>query len=235
MLFYFIPSDAKETEPRECRKSFKNQLKLLKSLNSWIRVVDRGLGILTFRSPTRRFGYWVQIEINNKTGYGAIREFTPLAERLYQVQSSKNCRYQGSFVKRQKERLQSNFGINDQRLQELIRKGSGVLYIWSPSMEYSMRRVNEVKRYAKSLGVGFFAFVDERAEMASIKKVAQKFSISESDSRKIASTEMDMRQYKLHFPTTYVYKNGKIHPERIIGVVEKLEFSLSVHRRLNEL
>lgn len=229
------PVTQKLPSPKKCNKSFKKVIRKLESRNQWKRVVDRDQGVLTLRSPTKKFGKWVQVEYRPKKELAQVRVYDPFGESVYKVSSTKKCKYNSRSTKKYSKRLINKSYVTDQKLKKVIRKGQGVIYIWSPAMEYSMVFQKKFKEYARKDGILFQSFAEERAKIKAIKKASRVFEISKKDTRRIASTEMDMRDYRLHYPVVYVYRNGKIHPKKIAGVVDELEFSLKVKGRLNDL
>lgn len=209
-------------------------LKAEGSLNTWTQIADPGKEIKLFRSPTTSFGKWVEIEISNKIPQ-VVRLITLEKVSTNQlVRKEKSCSSQRVTKSNPKFMKKPRNVFTDAQLKTEMR-GTGLIYVWSPKMTYSMKHLDYFEQAAQNLKIKFIAVVDTFASAEEVKKAQTIYGIQKRHSKLLWSNELRMRQFYNHYPRTFVFSKGAFHPQLISGVKEKSEIIEEVRQRLREM
>jgi hypothetical protein len=210
-----------------CQKSVSAALKTLGVLPHWRRQVDPGPGGLSYRTNTTQFGKWIEVHIAPNSNL-----------ELHQVDpaGSQTINWDLACVKKTTITKNKDAGVNafrDSDLAELMKKNkTGLIYIWSPGMVYSMDFYPEFERTAHQMKLPLTVLMDPYFDETQAKEKAQEFKMPFLN-RRVEAVELLMRDIGTHYPETLVYKNGKLSDERIVGVMspEVLESEISSNLR----
>lgn len=121
----------------------------------------------------------------------------------------------------------------------------GVIYSWSPKFTYSVLVLPKMEQLAHAMGYEFTAVVDPRASreeiLASLKALPKQTSLklrslaSDKKFTRNMSLDLFMRAAFNHYPVTFVYNKGKIHPRFVTGVMTDNGFKKLVETYAGEL
>lgn len=218
----------------KCQSSLKKMSKKYNTQPEWLRIVDPDNQTLAWRSPTKVVGTWLQVETDKASRIPTIKVLSAKNELTYKAKiDSKKCLL--SMTSSSKMPTKIRYSVTDDQLAEIIQSDKGIIYIWSPSMSYSMRYLRTFETYARKLQIPFYVFMDPSANKRMVKMAEKTYRIGKKYQRKVASNELFMRLYPLYYPVTYVFARGKIHPERIIGVVSEQVFTHKLMERMHDL
>ena len=82
--------------------------------------------------------------------------------------------------------------------------------------------------------IKFIPVLDPRAKITEVSSITREFKVPYSRV-KMNAVELYMRNTTSHFPTTLIFKDGKINNLPIVGVMEKDELESTVNKRLETL
>lgn len=245
-LANFLPSGVK---PPLCDQQVQSHLQTIFSPGTsphWSRVVDPDFETTAYRVSTH-IGEWYELHVSEGKA-PQLLTFSP--ESTHQISwNEKDCHKDDLAQKPlqifSQEKDPEALAFTDADLKKLLSSGKkGMIYMWSPHMVYSVEQSENYAAVARKKKMEFTAVLDPMvpvAEAAAAMKTQKKAVVgsrriaSVSDLRKLNSIDLYMREATLHFPTVFVYKNGKIHPHRIIGVLTPQGLSNAVDQWLEEI
>lgn len=210
---------------------------------SWERVIDEDSQTQVYRA-SRELGHWYELQISEQK-----------APRLFYLSAKHNKDYEwnkktcalteregrGLLFKEQAEgysfpSLESpeNF-FTDADLKKVVASGkSGIIYVWSPRMVYSVTEFRVFRDVAKKLKIDFIPVLDPFVSDVEARGAAKSVQ-AEFKGRRLASVDLYMRSSTLHFPTVFVYGSGKINSKRVIGVLPPEGLKMTIREWLKEL
>lgn len=197
-----------------------------------------------FRAPLGEIGSWLQVEVKN-----ALRP-----DQQVSMGNLKNGRVEKSvvwkdskcskFEPRAQEKLysiptfqveKSEIAFDDQAFSDLVQSGkSGMIYVWSPRMVYSVTDFGRFQQAAKAAGLEFVSVVSDQVPQDEAALALKTRSI-EYSKRKLASMDLYLRGATLHFPSVFIYANKKVHSNRIIGIYKKDDLNILISGALKDL
>lgn len=198
-----------------CSNEIEKVLTKLESTDKWVETVNPQQGVLAFRSPTKKLAKWVEIQ-SFENPY--LFYFETDKTKVMQW-DSKTC---ATIVNSESKPLEflrkhsSNF--TDENLQSLIEaKKLSMIYIWSPTMAYSMSEMGVFRKVAETMEINFVPVLDFYDDPATSKKLLSGYK-QDIKIQKFQSLELYMREGTIHFPSTYIVGKGKIS-RKIQGVL----------------
>lgn len=87
---------------------------------------------------------------------------------------------------------------------------SGIIYFWSPHMNYSVTGVKEMKKIAHDMHLEVTFLLDPKAALNLNKQVQREQNFPNAYMRTVESRELLDRHIMLHFPSMVLYSNGKL-------------------------
>lgn len=229
---------------RQLRKVFKNSKPL------WMRQVDTDFETQAYRSRTEKVGEWYELRLTEKQ-YPKLLFYS--AKKTVNYDWDKACKLSektGPGFELFALSKNADEFLTDSDLESLLKvHKKGVIYMWSPRMTYS---VTEFKRFRETLqkkNLTFIPILDPFAEVQEAKEALKKAGVElpgrladqrrEPSSfelyRRLNSVDLYMRNVTLHFPTFIVFKNGQLHPHRLVGVLTDEGLNQAVDEQLGDL
>lgn len=222
-----------------CEKS------LLEKINSefssvtpkWSREVDTNSVTSTFRA-SRDIGEWYELQISDIDAPKLIYLSDKKTKDF--VWDSKTCKFEtvegAGLVLFKQDKKHPVDSFTDADLKKILAKKSnkGIIYVWSPRMVYSVTEFRMFRDVAKKKKIEFTAVLDPVVDVKEAAAAAKKVH-ADFRGRKMASVDLYMRNATLHFPTVYVYANGKVNSHRLIGVLPAAGLSMSIDKWMEEL
>lgn len=99
--------------------------------------------------------------------------------------------------------------FRDIDLAELLTKNAkGLIYVWSPQMELSVREVSELKDYKLDFPVS--VAMDPEGDALAAEKIKKDKRLPDEYLRRVNSSVLFAADVALHYPAVIFYKNGKI-------------------------
>lgn len=202
-----------------CRTEIEKFLKKQGSKDQWRRTVDPEEGVMAFSSPTDTIGRWVEIQtFENPHVYAYDAQKTVVREW-----GVKNCELVNSSDTKPMSILKGKNVFNDEKLKSVVESGKkSLIYVWSPTMVYSLQNMEVFKKMAKEMELEFIPVLDPNQNVENAQKVLSQFQ-PDLKAEKHRSLEILMREGAAHFPSSFLVHNGKIS-KRIFGAwtAEKL-------------
>ncbi len=173
----------------------------------WVRYIAGDVGTFAYRAPIK-IGEWVQVTVEkNAVTVSKMTESEAVTYRYH----DDSCVPQVALQKAPANSLPPLGALGDVALQKLIEKEqNGVIYIWSPMMDLSPKGYHVISEAAKKVGVKVFAFSDPNATVHKVQKTAQNFRLPAQATAPMRSFDLVMRGATLHYPATFVFKDGKL-------------------------
>ena len=185
----------------------------------WTRIVDPAPHGLGYRTSTGTHGKWVEF---HQFADGRAHVFIVTGQKVVShFWNGKDCKAKiqespGPAVLSAQEAKGKRYFFDKDLKAVLDSKKSGLVYVWSPGMVYSMKHYQDFKTAAKKMKIDFIPLMDPSWDQKSAKTLTSFYNMPLED-RRVASVELTMRNATIHFPSSFVYANGHIG-ERIIGV-----------------
>lgn len=245
----YLPQDIYKN--LKCQNELQNHLRGLFSKEpKWDRTVDISFDTQAFRA-SEKLGEWYEL-------YAAEGK-TP---KINLVSTKRGIEYSWNnacelstkaisgfeFFKQNKKKPIDSF--SDEDLEQALKTNkTGVIYVWSPRMVYSVTEFSRVRALVLKRGYEFIPVLDHSADVQEAKEAMktlekeikinlaglQRRPTSVDSYKKLNSVELYMRNSSLHFPTIYIYSKGQLHPRRIIGVLTDSGLDLAMSEWLGEL
>lgn len=200
------PVDWREHNPI-CAKQIEAKIKELNIKSQWVRFIMNNPGEFAYRAPIS-VGVWAQVSVDKEgVTFSKMTEGNSISQRF----SGETCVPQIAIQAAPKEALPAKNALGDGELKKIVESGkTGIIFIWSPNMTLSPKGHHHVEEIAKKLKIEFNSFVDPVANEALAKKLATKARLPASSLKPMQSFDLTMRGATLHYPATFVYKDGKI-------------------------
>lgn len=205
----------------KCKPATLQELSKYGSQNLWKEYASEKKQFRTFRSPTKTFGTWIEIQIFKQTSpkLAIINNLITREITLNNSCASSEKINPGLDFQITQSAAPATW-LNDEVLQKIIKHNpKGLIYIWSPGMSFSAKYYKHFQTVAEKLKIKFIPVIDPNANIASVNKAQKVYGLPES-TLKLNSVEIYMREVMTHFPTTLLFKNGKLSHRPIVGVME---------------
>lgn len=184
-----------------------------KTLERWENAGIDLDGSNFYRSPTQEIGIWIQAKV-----------FPNKVIELLRISEANQVSLKWDVSTCKPQLVAKEFAVvapadgmgafRDQDLRAALRgKKSGLVYIWSPYMPYSLRGLPEAKKLAQAKGLDFIVACDPAARSGAKKDAIKKNSWPKEYARTLRSVDLMMRGMSIHYPALIVYKNhGFVSP-----------------------
>tara|TARA_R110000868_G_scaffold72133_6_gene210423 strand:- start:2371 stop:3099 length:729 start_codon:yes stop_codon:yes gene_type:complete len=202
---------AKSVDWREhspiCANKVEEKVKSLKVDSRWVRFIAGEPGSFAYRAPIE-VGLWAEVIVTKKSV--TLSKMTEVNAVSYHFETE-DCVPQIAIQAAPKEAIPTATELGDAKLKKIVESGkSGIIYIWSPYMTLSPKGYHHVAAAAKKFGVEMHTFVDPNANKVMVDKAVKKARLPASVTMPMQSFDLTMRGATLHYPATFVFKNGKI-------------------------
>jgi hypothetical protein len=212
-----------------CEKKYLDMFDGLGVVHDWKRIADPEKDVRLYRTETYTFAVWVEVRVKNEMLVSITKSQS--AQDTVFIKSATSCDFKKQILQKTKFNKK---GLTDDKLSRLISKGSGIIYIWSPRMTYSMSELITFEKVAKKLNIQFNAYADPYAEDEMVAEGRKHYRFSEVYENRVTSFDLYMRQYFNHYPRTFVYSNGMLHDQYITGVMREQDLIKEITGRINE-
>lgn len=215
-----------------CKKSILEELNKF-GFQNWRPIADPSMGVKAYRGPSNQFGVWNELRFTeDKKNVKLYRINTEKFEiTRWDPSCKKTSEEKVSILKDNLQDKKENWFSDKDLMKALKKHKKGIVYIWSPSMVYSMREYHIFKNFSKKNGFVFIPILDEKASKQNAMNAADQYKFDQG-SRKLASVELMQRTSSTHFPKTYVFSNQKISRDPILGVMPEKTMSELVQKKL---
>lgn len=112
---------------------------------------------------------------------------------------------------------------------------SGILYIWSPHMPYSVQGLAEVLALGKRLELTVVPLLDPDADAGLAARVVQARHLPREVLRPMRSNRLLERGVTLHYPTLVLFREGRLLESMLPGYVSPAVCEAFVRGRLGAL
>lgn len=231
--------------PLKCTKEISAALKTVFAEKTpvWTATLDADINTKVFRASTQ-IGEWVEFFSSTAT----TRLVLISTEKSKSLQWDNNCKMTEKISGgMQFSSPQPKSAFQDSDLKKILAsQKKGIFYLWSPRMVYSVTEFQRYAETAQKLGLEFIPLLDPnvssaeaRASLQKIKPKAPNRKLASQKNnpfdKKMQSLELYMRNGTLHFPSVFVFNNGQLHPERLIGVLSPFDLENLIQTRLKDL
>lgn len=220
-----------------CQTEFDKLTTENASANQWKESAPAATGQRAFRSPTKKFGTW--LEATYSEAEHTLSLYVVSGSTGKEIKFSKDCT--GTTLKAKAFDMKSiapDFKarwFDDKALAKLIKENpKGMIYVWSPGMVYSVKFYHYFQETAAKMKLKFVPVLGPRVNINEVSSITRELKAPYSRV-KMNSVELYMRNTTSHFPTTLIFKEGKINNLPIVGVMEKDELERTVKDRLETL
>lgn len=190
--------------------------------------------LLILRASTEKAD--VNFAVTSSRGYTDLIRRTPLAVEAIRWREDEGCVPHLQLVTRDLHKKEAAF--TDWDLAELLdhsfeKKQAGLIYVWSPHMNLSVKGYHEAEKVAQDKHIDFTPMLDPNAAMDMAKKVAHANHIPDVALRRFAADSLYHRNMIEHYPSFVVYRNGVIPGNARMGYDVPQALSNFVNSSLN--
>lgn len=126
--------------------------------------------------------------------------------------------------------------FHDRDLDSLLHEqGSGVLYLWSPHMPYSVQGAREARQVADALGIRPVLLLDPYAEPALAGSTARVNRLPAGALRRMRAGRLSRMGATQHFPTAVVFAAGRVDVRMLPGYTPPADLRDFIRQRLMNL
>lgn len=235
--------------PIACEKSLKEKIKneFKKNKITWIREANHDFETQTFK-VSKAVGEWFELRLS--PNQPPQMSYISKNKNIDFVWAKKGCKIEekagGVFQFFNQASGQKEETFSDQDMMKLLKsKKQGFIYVWSPRMVYSVQEMKRYQKVAADLHIEFVPVLDPQVPsseaLAALKTLSpelpkeRRLASQDISIKRMDSVELYMRDTTLHFPSLIVFKNGKIHDQRIIGILTRTGIKNSVETLLKEM
>lgn len=184
-----------------------------------------------YRLQTGTFGKWIELQFK-KAGYPTFNVVTnkSIIEHTFNSKCEITTNTKAGFDFSKTYPDSGTKFVGDAEISKLIKKDiTGIIYIWSPDMQYSAKYLKQFRDTAKELNIKFVSILDPRASNVNQGLMSKEFGIPETD-MKLNSVELFMRGGTIHYPSIFIFKKGNLTPTLLSGVYDKdtLKYELNL-------
>ncbi|MBC7420141.1 MAG: hypothetical protein H7328_05385 [Bdellovibrio sp.] len=203
-----------------CRKeaiNFINGKSTVKNLN-WVKQRNDHNSFQVFRAQIH-FNEWIELKTDLKFA-PAISFFNEKKYTDYKLNS--NCELltstSGVLDIFQNELVDTSKDFTSKDLQKLVGSGkSGIIYLYSPKMTYSMTEFSRIKKGLMKSGYALTALMDPYVDPQVTATFAKSLDL-QFKGRRMASLDLYMMNGLDHYPTLFFYSNNKLYPHKLSGI-----------------
>jgi hypothetical protein len=202
----------------KCHQSISQTLKTLQP-QQWIRIIDPAPQVQAHRSATNTFGKWLELRVHQTTRESSLLIVD--SKNVKTMSWNSDC---GPHISTGEYVFNTTGDTSDRRLDDIqllaqIKKHKrGLLYLFEPGMVYSLKFINQFKEVARSMGLQFLPVVPAHIALASVEALLKNENFKGEIWRSKA-IEIELRISNLHFPQSYVWDNGILARQPILGVM----------------
>ncbi len=218
-LLFLTPLYALELPVMACPEKVKSFLKEWKATGEWQEERENGFRTSFYASPTNVIGEWVLVR---KIPQGTVLSRSRDTGRIEVVLDEKKCTQK---VKSYGHK--SPVGFTDKDLAKFVTKNkTGVIYVWSPRMDLSVKGIAEIKAATKAKKLPLLILVDK--DVSAAEKAKLEKSLGKDVVKTVDSFELNMRHAQMHFPALLVFKDQKILSEVKYGYEKADRYKLDL-------
>lgn len=115
----------------------------------------------------------------------------------------------------------------------LHRVSSGVIYLWSPHMPYSLAGAAEARGVATELGLQPVLLLDPYADAALAIAASRKHRLPATAMRRARADALWRMGATQHFPTAVVFESGRLDAQMLPGYTPPADLRAFIRQRLN--
>lgn len=203
----------------------------------WISVLSDVPATQTVKSPTDKTGTWYFLSVNSELKRAVLSRRTPSTE-LNTVFTMPACQPTVALKSLEKSQIKTQYGtFSDGDLDKILhesskKKSAGVIYLWSPHMVLSMKGYNELKDVCAKLGLRFTPVLDPNTTDTDAENALKEHQLTKAGLARVDSVELSEREGLTHFPSIFVYSNGKIVDGVIPGYQTADRYAKIIQERL---
>jgi hypothetical protein len=198
-----------ELRGNRCAAKVIQKLDTWETQRSFKRAASAFDGAMAFRTPTRKVGQWIEVDLFPDHSVIAYR-VTPLSVTRTTFEG-RNCQPQDKDVSKLVNQNRMRKAFSDADVKDLVDgRKNAIIYAWSPHMPYSVRAFENAKAAADQLGFEFVPVLDSRAQGRMANDAMQSHSFGPKAMKRIESIELLFRGITNQFPSVLVVKAGRI-------------------------
>ena len=177
-----------------------------------------------YASPTSAVGEWIVVKaMSDGTG---ISRLTPEGRREITFTGKKCRKSERRFA--QPKPLPDHVG--DKELRAFVESHpQGVIYLWQNDSHESRKTLPLIQKISKKLKLPLLVLLEKGLHKGEYLKLTE--DLGEEVTKRFDALEFQMRGVE-DFPTTFLFKNSRILPEKITGQHTSAELEKKISQRL---
>lgn len=206
-----------EVQSHPCADAAAHSLQQWHSLSDWNRRPRAIGGPLVFTSPTSQIGVWTEVHLSR---YDELEVLRVDAGSTLTVRFGSDCATELEATTRETTSPDPHV-LTDADLADLLREHqAGVVFVWSPHMPLSPLSLLQMREAAKRRDLPVFGVLDPFANEQAAHEAAEEHDLPEDDLRRLQSLELIMRNMTVHYPSAYVFRDGRLIGHMRLGYEE---------------
>jgi hypothetical protein len=227
------PSIPTDLGPLPCKAEILKTLAEAKVTGEWVRFAEPSAGARTYRSPTSSFGTWVEIQRTDRS-VASLTQFSPtgIQQHVWDASAPKcKATLQTKKFKPFSAAERQEVFTDEDLAQALATKKKGLIYVWSPSFEFSVQTYPNFKKAAAALGLETIIVMDPQASAPMLAKMEKTYR-DVPGGKKNESIELINRGVGVHYPTVLPFVNGKLSNRYLRGAFSTEQYTASIPKAM---
>lgn len=203
----FTRSEKEIINSLRCQKQVKDVLKEWRYTAEWSKHLspEENEGVV-LNSPTKTFASWVSLKVKNQEV--SMELVRPMAVKRISFNLSCQPETEVQFPKPTYS-LKNRF--TDEELKNFIDKNqTGLIYVWSTGMPWSVEGIKHIRDAAKELNVPVKVVMSPLSDQRTVDQLLKENKITKEDTEMHASLEFVMRGMTIHDPSVISFKNHQL-------------------------
>lgn len=190
-----------------CKPQLQKQLKDWNMTGEWVKQASGGNDQVRLETPTLKFAQWVRVDVKGSEPRLALLSALALSEVSFDSQ----CRPTLNLSTHPDPKVFAGRFTDKELYGQLqAHKQKGMIYSWSPNMQWSIEGIAEIKAVAKKMNIPLTVLVSPQANDKEIRALVKSGKVTEADTQKHSSVELIMRGISLHDPSLLIWKDGQL-------------------------
>jgi len=200
-----------------CPTQLYSVLEKWEAPTKWLEDTRDASGTLSLRSATEDPQIFLKLVLNSERT--TIIRWDSKKADVIQWQKEEQCQPHFQLIRFNNEKPKD---FTDHQLDQMLaqsakQNNSGLIYVWSPNMRYSIEGFSEAEKVCQELGVQFIPLLDPMANMKQATLIANREKWSASSLVRLEADQLMARNMLNHFPSFIVYSKGRISGSARLG------------------
>ncbi|MGK0367881.1 MAG: hypothetical protein ACI9QD_001021 [Thermoproteota archaeon] len=212
----------------KCKKEILKVSKFWKAQGAWQGYISKNANI-SLKRKTDKFAHWINLE--RSKGSETISLVNPVI--IQKITFDEKCKKQ--LVTTKHNQFSNPKGMDDKRLLSyLVKNKVGIIAMWSPKMGHSFTAIKRLQKISKDRKIPVTFVLDPFISKKTAEKDLKKNNLEFKDIYQLSSLELMYRNAMMHYPSFYLYKNGRIITNVIPGLMAESDYNKTLDKHFGK-